>query len=217
MPRTWSRTSNPPIVCTFRRSSSAVAGATPACSWSIDRIRPSMNAVVGGLPRSWQTRAEHDRDLLRRGRDRRCACAPGRSTISVCTQTSPSGCHSGSCGQPTSACSSGNSRAMTPRSQREPQADRRTSREEQQLLDLAPDALGRQIVERNACGTARLSPRPSRTRSAPRTARPRSTRRLSSPNVARIDQRAGAGAQQVARGRRTDRCTRRSADPRRSR
>ena len=30
-------------------------GATPACSWSIERMRPSRNAVVGGLPRSWQT------------------------------------------------------------------------------------------------------------------------------------------------------------------
>ena len=37
-------------------------------------------------------------------------------TCSVWTQTSPSGCHSGSCGQPTSACSSGNSFSTTPRS-----------------------------------------------------------------------------------------------------
>ena len=29
--------------------------ATPCSSWSIERIRPSMNAVVAGLPRSWHT------------------------------------------------------------------------------------------------------------------------------------------------------------------
>src|SRR5258705_461372 len=32
----------------FNRSRNAVAGATPCSSWSIDRIRPSMNAVVAG-------------------------------------------------------------------------------------------------------------------------------------------------------------------------
>ena len=34
-------------------------------------------------------------------------CRASSTTISVCTHTSPSGCHSGSCGQPTSAFSSG--------------------------------------------------------------------------------------------------------------
>ena len=54
-PTTWWRTSKPSIVCTFSRSSSASAGATPASSWSGERMRPSMNAVVAGLPKSWQT------------------------------------------------------------------------------------------------------------------------------------------------------------------
>ena len=92
-------------------------------------------------------------------------------TSSVWTQTSPSGCHSGSCGQPTSACSSGNSRAMMPSSSARREADRRPLREQQQLLDLAPDALGRQIVERNAATELASSRHPSRARIAPRTAR----------------------------------------------
>ena len=60
--------------------------------------------------------AEHHGELLARDRDRRCASRASSITSSVCTQTSPSGCHSGSCGQPTSAFSSGNSRSMTPSS-----------------------------------------------------------------------------------------------------
>ena len=54
--------------------------------------------------------------------------------------------------------------------QREREADRRPRRE-QQLLDLAPDALGRQIVERNLAAERALSPVRARTRSARRTAR----------------------------------------------
>ena len=51
------------------------------------------------------------------------------TTCSVCTQTSPSGCHSGSCGQPTSACSSGNSCRDDAEIEREREADRRPRRE----------------------------------------------------------------------------------------
>ena len=71
------------------------------------------------------------------------------TTISVCTQTSPSGCHSGSCGQPTSASTSGKSCLMTPRSSARRKPTRRLPRLQQELLDLAPDPFRRQIVERN--------------------------------------------------------------------
>ena len=60
-------------------------------------------------------RAEHDRQAARRGRGRRCARRASSITMRVCTQTSPSGCHSGSCGQPTSACHLGDQRLRSRR------------------------------------------------------------------------------------------------------
>ena len=124
---------------------------------------------------------------LRRDRDRRCAPAPRSTTSSVCTHTSPSGCHSGSCGQPTSACSSGNSRSTTPRSQREREADRRPRRLQQQLLDLAPDRARPGGRRAGSLGRARaFAGRASNSKRAANWSA-RSTRRLSSPNVARID------------------------------
>ena len=44
-------------------------------------MRPSSNAVVDGLPTSWQQRAEHHRDLLRHAADRRCADARLSTTM----------------------------------------------------------------------------------------------------------------------------------------
>ena len=78
-------------------------------------MRPSMNAVVAGLPRSWHTAPSIT--AVNRGRSRSPFAARASSiTSSVCTHTSPSGCHSGSCGQPTSGRSSGSTRSTTPRS-----------------------------------------------------------------------------------------------------
>jgi hypothetical protein len=67
----------------------------------------------------------------------------------VCTQTSPSGCQSGSCGQPTSVFSSGNSWSTTPRRSAQSNPDRR-ARRQQQLLHLAPDPLARQVGQVDA-------------------------------------------------------------------
>ena len=53
----------------------AVAGATPAASWPGERQRPSMTAVVAGLPRSWQTAPSMM--VARRGRSR-SRVAPAR-------------------------------------------------------------------------------------------------------------------------------------------
>ena len=78
-------------------------------------MRPSTTAVVGGLPRSWQTAPSIT--VIRRGRSRSPFNSRALSTTSnVWVQTSPSGCHSGSCSQPTSDSSSGRTCLMTPRS-----------------------------------------------------------------------------------------------------
>ena len=90
------------MACTFSRSSTDVAGATPASSWPSERMRPSMTAVVAGFPRSWQSAPSITAIRPARGRSSMRVRA-WSTTISVCTHTSPSGCHSGSCGQPTSA------------------------------------------------------------------------------------------------------------------
>ena len=112
-------------------------------------MRPSMNAVVAGLPRSWQTAPSITATCC--GYSRSSIRARAWSmTSSVWTQTSPSGCHSGSCGQPTSASSSGKSRSTTPSSSASAKPIEGRRRAEEQLLDLSPDPLRRQIVERNA-------------------------------------------------------------------
>ena len=78
-------------------------------------MRPSRKAVVAGLPKSWQTAPSMTASRCGRGRSSTRVRA-WSTTCSVCTQTSPSGCHSGSWTQPTSACSSGHRRSTTPRS-----------------------------------------------------------------------------------------------------
>ena len=116
------------------------------------------------------------------------------TTISVWTQTSPSGCHSGSCGQPTSACISGNRRAIDLRSSASVEPDRRRRGAEQELFDLAPDALGRQVVERDAAPAARVSRRRPAARSGRRTARRAARagcRRRSEPGSTTRSRRAG--------------------------
>ena len=74
-----------------------------------------MNAVVAGLPRSWHTAPSIT--VASRGRSRSSFRRRASSmTISVWIQTSPSGCHSGSCGQSTSGRISGRSCSTTPSS-----------------------------------------------------------------------------------------------------
>ncbi len=156
-------------------------------------------AVVAGLPRSWQTAPSIIATARPRSRSsiRRRASS---TTISVCTQTSPSGCHSGSCGQPTSASSSGHSRWTTPRSSASAKPIDGRARLKQQLLDLAPHAFGRQIVERNrpaqrARVRHRRSARTAR-RTGARAARA-GCRRQTCP-----DRRRGGDAPRDPRGRR---------------
>ena len=74
-----------------------------------------MTAVVAGLPRSWQTAPSMM--AISCGRSRSAFSSRALSTtMSVCVQTSPSGCQSGSCSQPTSGFSSGRIASTTPRS-----------------------------------------------------------------------------------------------------
>ena len=99
--------------------------------------------------------------------------------------------------------------------ERQREADRRPRRE-QQLLDLAPDALGRQIVERN-----RAAERARRRSSSVRSKRAANCTRAQHAQAVVGERRRIDDAQDAARrdrrGRRTDRGTRRSADPTRSR
>ena len=76
---------------------------------------PSMNAVVAGFPRSWQTAPSITAICAGRSRSS-IRCRAASMTMSVWTQTSPSGCHSGSCGTSLSAFSSGKSWSIAPSS-----------------------------------------------------------------------------------------------------
>ena len=116
------------------------------------------------------------------------------TTISVWTQTSPSGCHSGSCGQPTSASSSGKSLPMTPSSSasRRP-IDGRGACSSSFSISPQIRSAGRSSSGIAFAQRARVLVRAcTSNRAANWTAR--STRRLSSPNVrgstARSDPRA---------------------------
>ena len=104
------------------------------------------------------------------------------TTISVCTHTSPSGCHSGSCGQPTSACNSGNSRLTTSSSSASAQpSDGRAAWSSS--FSISPQM---RSAGRSSSGSRRqISRVPGSIESSKRAANctARSTRRLSSPNV----------------------------------
>ena len=149
-----------------------------------------MKAVVSGLPKSWHTAPSIIVRPRARDRGRRWPRRASSITISVCTQTSPSGCHSGSCGQPTSAAISGTSCVDHAELERQREPDGRPSAQQQQLLDLAPDALARQIVERRSprhTRLRRLRPSPARTarRTAARAARAGCRRRRSARSTIR--------------------------------
>ena len=126
-----------------------------------------------------------------RGRGRRDPVAPPRSaaatsrTMRVCTHTSPSGCHSGSCGTPRNASSSGKVPELAGVLQ-EPEADGGPRRAKQELAELVEHPLPRQLAQDRAPGTAPRAPRPA-----------------SSPGGPRAGRRAGraAGLQGSARGR----------------
>src|SRR6059036_2472047 len=77
-------------------------------------MRPSTTAVVAGFPKSWQITASITASAFSFGRPSISAFARSIA-ISVWVQTSPSGCHSFSCGQPLSAWSSGKRLPTTPR------------------------------------------------------------------------------------------------------
>ena len=65
------------------------------------------------------------------------------------THTSPSGCHSGSCSHPDQRGQTGEEPFDDTQLQRQLEADRGARRLQKQLLELAPDALGREVIERH--------------------------------------------------------------------
>ena len=104
-------------------------------------------------------------------------------TISVCTQTSPSGCHSGSCGQPTSALISGKRRSTTPRSSASPNPiDGRAGRSSSFSISPQIRSGGRSssamLPAEIPCGVVQAEARSAR-RTAPRAARAGCRRRRS--------------------------------------
>ena len=156
-----------------------------------------MNAVVGGLPRSWQTAPSITATCCGRSRSS-IRVRASSMTSSVCTQTSPSGCHSGSCGQPTSASSSGNSRSTTPSSSASAKPiDGRAAWSSS--FSISPQIRSAGRSSSGSAGTARACRRrvDNSKRAANWTAR--STRRLSSPNVRGIDRAQQARARGRAR------------------
>ena len=93
---------------------------------------------------------------------------------------------------------------MTPSSRASAKPIDGRSAPEQQLLEFAPDALGRQIVERECRGRAPASSSSSVSSKRAANCSARSTRRVSSRKRRRIDDAQHAGARD-RRGRRTDR------------
>ena len=171
-----------------------------------------MTAVVGGLPRSWQTAPSITVTLLRMLEIVDALRAPGRRPSACGSRRRLPGCHSGSCGQPTSASSSGKRLADRRRARA-----RAGSRSTAAAACSSSFSISPQIrsAGRSSSGIVRHSARVCRleraARTAPRTGRARSTRRLSSPNVRGVHG-AQHAALEVAPRRRTDRGTRRSAD-----
>ena len=125
-------------------------------------------------------------------------------TISVCTHTSPSGCHSRLLRAADERLQLRQEPIDDAEIERERKSDRRALGLEQQLFDFAPDALGRQIVERDRSAERRASRRRRSSSNRAANCSARSTRRLSSPNVVGIDDAQAPGVE-IARGRRTDR------------
>ena len=142
-----------------------------------------MNAVVAGLPKSWRHGAEHDDELI--GAIEIVDALP--RLVDHHQRVHPDVAF----GMPLGFLLAADERLQLGKQlvddaelEREREADRRPLGAQQQLFDLAPDALRRQIVEADRAAQRLRLLRRASARSARRTARARSTRRLSSPNVA---------------------------------
>ena len=138
---------------TLRRSSNACVGATPACFWSSERIRPSIERRRGRLSEVVTDGAEHHRDQprpieiavhLARPVDHHQRVRPDVAFR-----------------MPLRFLLAADERLQLRKQlvddaeiEREGQADRWPGRLQQQFFDFAPDAFGRQVVER---GCARHS------------------------------------------------------------
>ena len=147
--------------------------------------------------------AEHHGDLLRPRSSPSMRVRAWSMTCSVCTHTSPSGCHSGSCTQPTSACSSGNS--FDDDAELQSRARTRSTAAAQRAASRTRPRCARPADRRAVSrGRSRASPRRARIRTARRT-EPRAARAGCRPRTSRDRRRGARGAAMIARGRRTDR------------
>ena len=166
----------------LKRSRIFVAGSTPIASWFGDLMRPSITAVVAGLPRSWHTAPSMT--VASRGRSR--SRVQRARLVDHHQRVDP---------DVALRMPFGILRAVVERLHlrqqlmnhaelaRERETDRRPLGLQEQFLELAPDALGRQIVERDR--PSRCGPSPDRCVRSNRAANcsARRTRRESSANV----------------------------------
>ena len=90
-----------------KRSRRQIAAAirVPTSAWPLNRMR-SLTVYVGGLPTSCSSAPHASVDEQPAG--------SFSSSSSVCTHTSPSGCHSGGCATPRIAATSGSTRCSNP-------------------------------------------------------------------------------------------------------
>ena len=142
-----------------------------------------MNAVVAGLPKSWRHRAEHDDELI--GAIEIVDALP--RLVDHHQRVHPDV----ALRMPFRFLLAADERLQLRKQLIDdaklaaPARSRSTAvRAQQQLLDFAPDALRRQIVEPDRCGTASSSCSSSVSSKRAANCTARSTRRLSSPNVA---------------------------------
>ena len=164
-----------------------MAGATPAASCPGDLTRPSTWIVVAGLPRSWQTAPS----ITIASAARAEIGVPPPRLVDHHERVRPDVAF----GMPLRIL-----RAVVERDHlgqqlfdhaqlaRQREADRRALGHQQQLLELAPDSLRRQVVERDRRGRCSRSPAPASARSGPRTAAPAAraaSRRRSAPDPRR--------------------------------
>ena len=168
---------------TFSRSRNAV-GRRDACLLVIERADAAVeNAVVAGLPKSWHTAPSITATCSACGRSSMRVAAPGRSTISVWTQTSPSGCHSGSCSTPDERPQLGPQPIDDAEVERQREADRRATAPGAAASRPRPRSVRPADRRAGSRGRARASPRRASSSKRAANCSARSTRRLSSPNV----------------------------------
>jgi len=177
---------------------------------SIDRMRPSLNAVVAGLPRVVADRAEHDRDLLRPRQVVDASPAPGRSPAACGPRRHPRGAtRAPADSRRAPAIRETASRRCRESSARAKPMDGRGAKSS---FSISPQTrLAGKVVERNRPAERRRRRVHREVETAPRTARRAARAGLSSPKVSGSTT-FSRRCSRSARGRHTGRNTPRSAE-----